>query len=101
MNSYQEFLQTKLDYGVDTGFDPLFMPDYLFDFQAFLVDWAVRKGRGAIFTDCGTGKTSMQLVWAENVIRKTNKPVLILTPLAVSSQTLNEAEKFNLEAHRA
>lgn len=101
MNNYQEFLRTKLDYGIDDGFEPLFMPSYLFDFQAFLVDWAVRKGRGAVFTDCGTGKTIMQLVWAENVIRKTNKPVLILTPLAVSSQTLNEAEKFDLEAYRA
>jgi hypothetical protein len=98
---YYDFLETKHDYGADSGFDPLFIPDCLFDFQAFLVDWSIRKGRAGIFTDCGTGKTIIQLVWAENVLLKTNKPVLILTPLAVSNQTLDEAEKFNLEAHRA
>jgi hypothetical protein len=46
------------------------------------------QGRAAIFADCGLGKTPMQLVWAENVVRKTNRPVLILTPLAVSHQTI-------------
>jgi len=75
---YQEFLKTKTDYGIKHGFEPLFMPDFLFDFQQALVDWAVRLGRCGIFADCGMGKTPMQLVWAENVIRKTNKPVLIL-----------------------
>ena len=83
---YAEFLQNKADYGSDSGFEPLFMPDYLFDFQVALVDWAVRKGRAAIFADCGMGKTPMQLVWAENVIRHTYKPVLVLTPLAGQSR---------------
>jgi len=99
--SYAEFLRTKTDHGVKHGFEPLFMPDFLFDFQAALVDWAVRLGRAGIFADCGMGKTPMQLVWAENVIRKANRPVLILTPLAVTGQTLDEAEKFGIEAHRA
>ena len=67
-------------------------------FQAALVDWALRKGRGAIFADCGLGKTPMQLVWAENVRRHTGKPVLIVTPLAVSFQTEAEAAKFGIEA---
>lgn len=98
---YGEFLASKQDYGSASGFEPLFVPDSLFDFQVALVDWAVRMGRCGIFADCGMGKTIMQLVWAENVIRKTNKPVLILTPLAVSGQTLDEAEKFGIEAHRA
>lgn len=98
---YQEFLKGKIDYGIKHGFEPLFMPDFLFDFQQALVDWAVKLGRAGIFADCGMGKTPMQLVWAENIIRKTNKPVLILTPLAVSSQTLDEAEKFGIEAYRA
>ncbi len=101
MTSYKEFLEQKQDYGSKSGFDPLFMPSFLFDFQEALVTWAVGMGRAAIFADCGMGKTPMQLVWAENVIRKTNKPVLILTPLAVSGQTLDEAEKFGIEAHRA
>lgn len=74
------------------------MPDFLFDFQKHLVDWASRKGRDAVFADTGLGKTPMQLVWAENIVRKTNKPVLILTPLAVSYQTNLEAKKFNIEA---
>ena len=98
---YNEFLQTKTDYGSESGFEPLFVPPFLFDFQVALTEWAIRKGRAAIFADCGMGKTPMQLVWAENVIRKTNKPVLILTPLAVSSQTLDEARKFDIEAQRA
>src|SRR5512139_3285317 len=98
---YPTFLQTKHDYGADNGFEPLSLPSFLFDFQASLVEWAIRKGRAAIFADCGLGKTPMQLVWADNIVRKTNKPVLILTPLAVSAQTLDEAEKFGIEAHRA
>jgi len=98
---YQSFLEQKTDYGASHGFAPLFMPDFLFDFQAAIVDWAIRLGRAAIFADCGMGKTPMQLVWAENIMRKTNKPVLILTPLAVSGQTLEEAQKFDIEAQRA
>lgn len=82
------------------GFDPIEMPGFLFDFQKVIVEWALRKGRAAIFADCGLGKTPMQLVWADNVVRKTNKPVLILTPLAVSYQTVRESEKFGIEAHR-
>ena len=98
---YDKFIQQKMDYGANDGFEPLFMPSFLFDFQKYLIDWSVRKGRAAIFTDCGTGKTPMQLVWAQNVIQKTNKPVLVLTPLAVGGQTLEEAEKFDIEAYRA
>jgi len=101
MSKYASFLQAKRDYGANHGFEPLFIPDFLFDFQRHLVDWAVRKGRCAIFADCGMGKTAMQLAWAENVVRKTNKPVLILTPLAVSHQTLCEAIKFGIKASRA
>ena len=98
---YQEFLDSKTDYGIEQGFEPLWLPEFLFDFQTHLTFWAIRKGRAAIFADCGMGKTPMQLVWSENVVRKTNRPVLILTPLAVSGQTLDEAEKFGIEAYRA
>lgn len=98
---YTEFLQRKHDYGADSGFEPLWIPDFLFDFQRDIVDWAIRKGRAAVLTDCGMGKTIKQLVWAQNVVMKTGKPVLILTPLAVSGQTLDEAEKFGIEAYRA
>jgi hypothetical protein len=101
MSDYAEFLDSKTQLGNDGGFDPVYMPDFLFDFQKLLVEWAVRKGRGALFEDCGLGKTPQQLVWAENVVRHTNKPVLCLTPLAVSHQTLAEAHKFDIEAHRS
>jgi hypothetical protein len=72
VNKYQKFLEQKTQYGGMDGFDPIFMPDFLFDFQKSLVEWAIRKGRGAMFADCGLGKTPMQLVWSENVVRKTN-----------------------------
>jgi hypothetical protein len=98
---YKAFIAKKSQLGEMSGFDPLFMPDFLFPFQTHLVEWAIRKGRGAIFADCGLGKTPMQLVWAENVVRKTNKPVLILSPLAVSQQTVAEGEKFGIDVKRS
>jgi len=97
MEDYDRFLERKSQLGSNFGFDPIFMPDFLFDFQRSLVDWSIRKGRSAIFADCGMGKTPMQLVWAENIVRKTNKRVLIATPLAVGCQTVREGEKFGIE----
>src|ERR1700682_2990480 len=98
---YQDFLERKAQLGSASGFKPLWIPDFLFDFQKYLVEWSILKGRNAVFADCGLGKTPMQLVWADNVVRHTNKPVLILTPLAVSAQTLQESEKFFIEARRS
>jgi len=95
---YATFLAGKTQLGQMAGFEPVWMPDFLFDFQANLVEWSIRKGRAALFADCGLGKSPMQLVWAENVIRKTNRPVLILAPLAVGSQLIHEAEKFGVDA---
>lgn len=95
---YRDFIHRKSQVGGACGFSPVFLPDFLFPFQRHLVEWAVRKGRAAIFAGCGLGKTAMQLVWAENIVRKTDKPVLILTPLAVSGQTVREADKFGIEA---
>lgn len=101
MSSYQAFLEAKTQLGGDFGFEPIWMPGALFPFQVALVQWACRKGRAAIFADCGLGKTPMQLTWAENVKRKTGRPVLILTPLAVAFQTVREGEKFGVEVvHR-
>lgn len=98
---YQEFLAAKSQLGGDHGFEPLFMPSFLFDFQEHLVDWAVRKGRAAIFADCGLGKTPIQLVWSQNVAQKTAGNVLILTALAVAGQIEREALKFGIEAKRS
>ncbi|HWT12275.1 MAG TPA: hypothetical protein VN231_05950 [Allosphingosinicella sp.] len=100
MNAYRAFLERKAQLGGDHGFAPTFLPSFLFDFQAHLVDWSVRKGRAAEFADCGLGKTPMQLVWAQNVIAHENKPVLVLAPLSVSQQTVEEAEKFGIDAAR-
>jgi len=98
---YAEFIAGKSQYGSDSGFAPLWMPDSLFPFQRSLVEWSVRKGRAAIFASCGLGKTAMQLTWAENVVRHTNKPVLVLTPIAVGGQTVREGEKFGIECKRS
>jgi hypothetical protein len=95
---YRVFLDRKRHHGTGDGFDPLWMPDFLFPFQRRLVEWAVKQGRGALFADCGLGKTPMQLAWAENVRRHTGKSVLIVTPLAVTFQVEAEAAKFGLEA---
>jgi len=99
--TYKAFLDRKQSFGANSGFTPYHLPDTMFDFQKFLADWIITKGRGAVFADCGMGKTLIQLVWADNVLRHTNKPVLVLTPLAVSGQTVAEAHKFGIEARRA
>jgi hypothetical protein len=98
---YLAFLLRKSQLDNDYGFEPIWMPEFLFDFQRLIVEWATRKGRSALYEDCGLGKTPQQLVWAENIVRKENKRVLILTPLAVSAQTIREADKFGIEAHRS
>ncbi len=101
MNTYAQFLEGKAQTGGRYGCNPHSLPDWLFDFQRALVTWAVEKGRAAIMADCGLGKTPMQLVWADNVIRQTGRPVLLLAPLAVGQQTCAEAEKFGIEAERS
>ena len=98
MTDYQQFLTSKAQADNQQGVEPVWMPDFLFDFQTDLTEWAIREGRAAIFADCGLGKTPMQLVWAENIHRITNRPVLILTPLAVGYQTHDEADKFGVDA---
>jgi len=95
---YAEFLSRKAQLDYSGGFTPDDLPDHLFDFQTALVDWAVRHGRGALFADCGLGKTPMELAWADQVHRHTGKPVLLLTPLAVGFQIVREAEKFGHDA---
>lgn len=98
MTDYDNFLASKAqlaDYG---GFEPTVMPDHLFDYQRVLVEWAVRMGRGGVFADCGLGKTPMELAWAQNMYEHTGKPVLLLTPLAVGFQIVDEAAKFGHDA---
>lgn len=98
---YSEFLQVKVHEGAEHGFEPTFMPSQLFDFQQAMVEYAVRKGRAALFEDCGLGKTPQSLTYGQNVIEHTNRPVLYLNPCAVAPQALREAEKFGIEACRS
>lgn len=99
--SYAAFLEQKRQLSGKHGFDARVVPSWLFDFQQSLVQWATWKGRAALFCDCGMGKTPMQLVWAQNIIEHTNKPVLIVAPLAASAQTVREAEKFSIACERS
>ena len=100
---YKEFLESKGSTEQQNGFkiNESKLNPMLFDWQKELVAWALLKGRGAIFADCGLGKTPMQLDWADQVVKKTNKPVLIVTPLAVSHQTVREGGKFGIDCERS
>ena len=93
---YQEFIKNKRHSISDRGFSANWMPDGAFDFQQFIISKAVQKGRYGIFADTGLGKTLIQLAIAYNVVLATNKRVLILTPLAVAFQFLNEAERIGI-----
>ena len=95
---YKDFLKTKQKNFISSGFkvNDADLNINLFDFQKHILKIALKKGRFAIFADCGLGKTLMQLSWAECIFKKTNKKVLILAPLAVVNQTKNEALKFNI-----
>lgn len=101
MLDYQTFLASKRTVAQTSGIDvPLdAIHPQLFDFQKVLVQWALRNGRAALFTECGTGKSFMQLSWADFVHFHTNKDVLILAPLAVASQTISEGQKLGIKVH--
>ena len=93
---YQKFIKTKQKSHIESGFDVTELNDLLFDWQKKAVSIALKKGRFALFMDCGLGKTFMQLEWAYRVSKHTNGKVLILAPLAVVQQTKREADKFNI-----
>lgn len=93
---YAEFIEKKKHSIGNSGFEPNYFPEIAFDFQRFIIEKAVKKGRIAIFADTGLGKTLIQLSIAKNVIEHTNKKVLILTPLAVAFQFILEAEKLGI-----
>jgi ERCC4-related helicase len=93
---YELFLKSKQHLLGQFGFDPVFIPEMAFDFQRYIIEKAVKKGRMAVFADTGLGKTLIQLSIANNIIIKENKPVLILTPLAVAFQFITEASKLGI-----
>jgi len=95
---YKEFLKTKELKTIKAGFDvpDEWLSDRLFPFQRDIVKWALKKGKAAILTGCGTGKTVMLLSYGDCIHRKTGGKVLILSPLSVVKQTQREAEKFDI-----
>ena len=98
---YLKFLEQKEIMDRPSGFDvkPEDLNSVLFDWQALLVSWALKRGRAALFEDCGLGKTIQQLVWGEQVSRHINGPVLILAPLAVAEQTVEEGRRFGIKVN--
>lgn len=97
---YETFVKQKRRVEVATGHSPSDLNEHLFDFQHAIVTWAVRRGRAAIFADTGLGKTLMQLSWADEVASHTGGIVLILAPLAVSEQTIEQGSTFGIEVRR-
>lgn len=94
--TYEQFLARKRHTTGEYGFNPEWMPECAFDYQQHIITKAVRKGRIGVFADTGLGKTLIQVAIAENIIRKKNKRVLILTPLAVAFQFIDEANKIGV-----
>lgn len=94
--TYQQFLENKKHRSSDFGITPHDLPEQMFDYQKYVTDYAIKKGRCAVFLDTGLGKTLIELTIAQNYMQHTNKPVLIITPLAVAFQFIREAEKFGI-----
>lgn len=96
---YRSFIAGKKKYPEPSGFkvSDSAINSRLFDWQKQIVAWALRGGRNALFEECGLGKTIQQLEWASHVVKHTNKPVLLLCPIAVGPQTKREADKFKID----
>jgi hypothetical protein len=98
MKTYQEFLKSKMYHESSSGFtiNVNTLNINLFQWQKDVVRWALAKGKAALFEDTGLGKTFQQLVWADEVYRYTDGPVIIYAPLSVAFQTQREGEKFGV-----
>ena len=97
--SYAEFLAGKAPRPQSIGHQPKALHPSLYPFQRDITRWAIRRGRAAIFADCGLGKTRMQLEWARQT-RPKNGRVLLVAPLAVAEQTQDEAVLMGMNVHR-
>lgn len=98
MNDYQQFIDSKALLDRPNGFAVEGnLNSHLMDWQATVSEWSIRRGRAALFCDCGMGKTFMQLVWAEAVAAHTDQPVVLHCPVGVRQQTIREAEKFGIQ----
>lgn len=94
---YDDLINSKLRKTTACGFEPMEIHAPLFEWQKIVVRWAIKQGRAALFEECGLGKTLQQIEWARQVSIHTSGPVLILCPLAVAEQTVNEGKKFGIE----
>lgn len=97
---YEDFLAGKQHIPPSCGFevDKPAMNIHMFEWQKDITRWALRKGRAALFEECGNGKTIQQLEFADQVAKREGMPVLIVAPLTVGAQTLREAQKFGYSA---
>ena len=96
---YKQFLETKKQKVIESGFEVSDneLNENLFDFQRYIIKIALRKGKFAVFADCGLGKTLMQLSWVNAIYDKTSQKSLILCPLGVLEQTKIEPQKYNID----
>ncbi len=97
LDQYRALVHAKTIAARAVGFEPGALHASLFPFQRDLVRWACRRGRAALFEECGLGKTRQQLAWADQVAQHTHQSVLILAPLAVAEQTVREAQAMGLD----
>ena len=97
MNEYSDFIASKLISRPSSGLDPGPTHESLYDFQKAIVDWAVKRGRSAVFADCGLGKTRIQIEWA----RQMGERILIVAPLCVAEQTIQEAASIGVKINFA
>jgi len=100
--NYEQFLERKKRVTLQSGFEiredqinPI-----LFDFQRYAVRQALHYGRYALLEECGLGKTFQQIEWGRHIVRETNEPVIILAPLGVTGQTIEEAKKLGVDVAR-
>jgi superfamily II DNA or RNA helicase len=99
MTSYEDFVASKLIHVPPTGIEGAKVESpHLFEFQRVLTEWALRRGRCAVFANLGLGKSRIGLTWSDTLVRHTNKPALLLTPLSVAKQMQREAEAIGIEA---
>ncbi len=98
LGEYRRFIASKGTSAQSVGFQAQGLPARLFPHQKSAVDFALEKGRAALFLDTGLGKSGCEAVFADQCIRETGKPSLILTPLAVAKQMKRECEAFGVEA---
>lgn len=97
--TYDEFIKRKSLRVKDYGIEPENLNYPLFEFQRAIIKWALKKGRCAVWADCGLGKTRISLVWANEILKKENKPIIILTPLAVAHQFKKEGLQIGVDVN--